>query len=154
MMSMEKETSPWRQKTMLCPTAQTELETESQQSGRKVANPAAGLMAVGENQTKRKRSDKWLKAAARASFLRSPHLQDNVQWSNSSPSNTTSMAGVWIWVQKHFPTLQSVTNVCELPFQAEVFRVAENQSSCCSLKTNRTMKLEFEVGEVPEGAAW
>lgn len=81
---------------MLCPTVQTELETESQQPGRKVTNPAAGLMAVVENQTKRKRLDKWLKAAARASFLRSPYLQDNVQWSNSSPSNTTSMAGVWL----------------------------------------------------------
>lgn len=138
---------------MLCPTAQTELETESQQSGRKVTNPAAGLMAVVENQTKRKRLDTWLKAAARASFLRSLYLQDNVQWSNSSLSNTTSTAGVWIWVQKHFPTLQPVTNICELPFQAEVFPVADNQSSCCSLKTNRTKKLEFEVDEVPEGAA-
>lgn len=51
------------------------------------------------------------------------------------------------------PFLQSVTNICALPFQAEVFRVAENQPGCCSLKTNRIMKLEFEVGEVPEGAA-
>lgn len=29
----------------------------------------------------------------------------------------------------------------------------ENQSSCCSLRINGTMKVEFEVGEVSKGAA-